>query len=195
LVVLCGPTAAWRTKAQASEPPVPGLFYARADVRPGLLGAAADFNSGQKLSGAGLSLGGDLMLGASLTARIAVGAALMFEASAAHVELTGGSVQQKRELLLGFLGPFIDARPWPSLGWHFGGAVGLARLTLQSIAEDPTTHHAEGYGAAFWLGHDFVVARTWSIGPLLKLTSVTAKDDDLSAVGYSIALGFAVLYH
>jgi hypothetical protein len=134
------------------------------------------------------------MVGGSLTPRLAVGATLMFEASAGDVDLTGTSSQQKRELLLGFLGPFIDAHPWSALGWHFGGAVGLARLTLQSLPADPTTHHADGYGAAFWLGHDFVVARSWSVGPLLKATGVTAKDADLSVVGYSIALGFAALY-
>ncbi|MGC4089796.1 MAG: hypothetical protein QM756_18310 [Polyangiaceae bacterium] len=94
------------------------------------------------------------------------------------------------------LGPFVDGFPRPNRGWHFGGTLGVARLTLGSTSAD-SRRNLHGIGGAFWLGNDFWVADDWSVGPLLKFTGALTKSDDpdMSAGSFSISLLFTALYH
>ncbi len=171
-------------------------FYLRGAVSIGSLGATLDDNSSYSLKGSGASLGFDLMVGGSPSVGVAVGGALILEGTASVSFDRGSTHAVDRSLSLAIIGPFIDGFPTPSRGWHFGGTVGLARLSVGSVSADQL-NHTNGLGGAFWLGNDLWVADDWSVGPLLKFTGALtrASSPDVSASSFSISIGFTGLFH
>lgn len=173
-------------------------FYVRASVGFGTLGATFDDNSstGQSLKGSGGGFGLDLMIGGSPAAGVAVGGALLAEGSAA-IEFDRGSFgSQDRSLSVAILGPFIDGFPSANRGWHLGGTLGFARLTVEDTSSDGLSK-TNGFGGAFWVGHDFWVADEWSVGPLLRFSGAltNGSDPDVHASAFAMTLLFTGLYH
>jgi hypothetical protein len=173
-------------------------FYARASIGIGSLSATVDDDSPSRdsLKGSGGSLHLNLLIGGSPSPGLAIGGALLAEGTAS-VDFDRNDVHVvDRSMSLAILGPFIDGFPRPSRGWHFGGTLGLARLSLGSTSLDKR-RDTNGIGGAFWLGNDFWVAEDWSVGPLLKFTGALTKasDPDISAGSFSISILFTALYH
>jgi hypothetical protein len=172
-------------------------FYARASVGFGSLGATFDDDSpsSQDLKGSGGGLAMDLMIGGSPAAGVAVGGALLAEGSAA-IEFERGSFTQDRSLTVAMLGPFIDGFPSPNRGWHLGGMLGFAHLAVEGSRNDDVSK-TNGFGGAFWVGHDFWVADEWSVGPLLRLSGAltNGKDPDVHASTFAVTVLFTGLYH
>lgn len=173
-------------------------FYLRASVGIGSLSATVDDKdaSGDDLHGGGGSLHLNLMIGGSPAPGLAVGGALLGEATASVDFDRDGRHAFDRPMSLLIVGPFVDGFPRPNRGWHFGGTLGLARLSLGSTSIDER-RDTNGIGGAFWLGNDFWVAPDWSVGPLLKFTGALtrANDPDITAGSFSISILFTALYH
>lgn len=170
-------------------------FYARVSVGFGSLGASFDDDhaSRRDLEGSGLSLGGDVMIGGSPSPGLAIGGALLGQGASPEFE-RGSAFSEDRGLSVFILGPFIDGFPNPVKGWHFGGMLGLAAVTIEDSAQDGI-QRTTGAGAAAWVGHDFWVADEWSMGPLLRLTGTVTEGDDARASSLSAMLLFTALCH
>jgi hypothetical protein len=173
-------------------------FYLRASVGFGTLHATFDDDSprGESLKGSGAGFGFDLMIGGSPAPGVAIGGALMGEGSAS-IEFERGSFSaEDRGVTAGMLGAFIDGFPSANKGWHLGGMLGLARLTVEDTSSDGLSETA-GLGGAFWVGHDFWVGDEWSVGPLLRFSGALTKgsDPDVNASTFAATLMFTGLYH
>lgn len=173
-------------------------FYLRASVGFGSLRAtfADDRVSNDSLEGAGASLHLNLLIGGSPSPGLALGGALLAESAASVDYDYNGRHAYDRSTSLLVLGPFVDGFPKPHRGWHLGGSLGLAQLSLGKTSLDDR-RQTYGVGGSFWLGGDFWVAPDWSVGPLLKFTGAVtgASDPDITAQSFSVALLFTVLYH
>jgi hypothetical protein len=173
-------------------------FYARISLGFGSLSGTFDDGhpSGEDLEGSSGALGFDVLIGGSPAPGVAIGGALIGE-GAASVDFDRGPLRsQDRSLSLGIIGPFIDGFPSPSRGWHLGGMLGLARLSIEDDSLDGI-EETLGFGGAFWLGHDFWVADDWSIGPLLRLSGALTRDSgpNVDASSFSVMFMFTGLYH
>lgn len=185
------------------SPPVPRSyhlhngFYARASVGFGSITAHFDDNdvSGRNLDGSGAALVGDLMIGGSPAEGVAIGGALLLEGSAS-IQFERGSQRADRSLSVGTLGAFIDGFPISNKGWHLGALAGFSRVNVENSSNDGL-RHTNGFGAAFWVGHDFWVGDEWSIGPMLRFSGAltNASDPSVRASTFGVSLLFTGLYH
>jgi hypothetical protein len=172
-------------------------FYLRASVGLGSLGATFDddHRSGKDLSGSGLSLGMDLMIGGTPSPGFTVGGALLAQGAFSANFDRDSDDEEDRSLSLLVVGPFVDGFPDANRGWHLGGMLGLASANIEDTSADGLSQTL-GVGGAFWLGHDFWVADEWSMGPMFRLTgTLTQGDDDAKASSLSAMFLFTALHH
>lgn len=176
-------------------------FYLRAAFGYGWLSVDHDYSGlrgDPNLEGAGSGLAADLWVGLGPAPGMAVGAGVSLT-QAFSVALSGGGYDAgEHSLLMGLAGPFFDAYPIATQGWHLGGLIGGALFTLDSGgAGGPDS--ALGFGGAIWGGYDFWVADEWSAGALLRFQAAAGKgsegaiDVDAAALGIGLTLG--VLYN
>ena len=195
-----------RTIDLSTPPPSPSMprayhlhngFYARVSAGFGSLSATFDDDvpSTQALKGSGGGLSMDLMIGGSPSPGVAIGGALLAEGSAA-VEFERAGFKEDRSLTVAIVGPFIDGFPAPHRGWHLGGLLGFAHVAIEDSRNDGVSK-TNGFGGAFWLGHDFWVADEWSVGPLLRFSGALTqgRERDVRASTFAVTLLFTGLYH
>jgi hypothetical protein len=167
-------------------------FYARVDGGLGtLLHTNISGTGGADVSASGLTLGYDLLLGGSIAPGFTLGGTLLGSLQlSGNWEASGRSVSTASLDTL-IIGPFAEGYPNPEGGLHFGGALGLARAGLDL----PGGIAAYGVGGAFWAGSDVWVAPDWSIGGLLRLDALYAKDNDAKVSSIGLTLMFSVLFN
>lgn len=187
----------------APAPPVPRSyrmhdgFYLRGSVGFGSLGASFDTDDPRgDVSGAGFSLGLDLMIGGSPSPGLALGGALLAQGAFSAEFERDDQWAGDRSLSVVLLGPFIDGFPRANKGWHFGGMMGLATANIEEDGADGLNRTA-GFGGAAWFGHDFWVADEWSVGPMFRLTGTLTRDGDrdVNASTFSALFLFTALHH
>jgi hypothetical protein len=186
-----------------SQPPPPPLgqrtyhwhdgFYARVDGGLGtLLHTNVSRDGAADVSASGLTLDYDLLLGGSIAPGFTLGGTVLGSLQlSGHWEASGLSVSTAA-LNTFIIGPFAEGYPNPEGGLHFGGALGLAHAGLDLPGSNLS---AFGVGGAFWAGSDVWVAPDWSIGGLLRLDALYAKDGDISASSIGLSLMFSVLFN
>jgi hypothetical protein len=177
-------------------------FYLRASL--GFGDYRASFSDGNRpnldFSEHGNSLSIDLLIGGSPSPGVSLGGGLLLE------PLFGADYEQNslgRGSHGGFstlVGPFIDAFPDVSKGWHLGGLIGIAAQSFQNVnSTGSDSHRAAGIGGAAWFGYDFWVAGEWAVGPQLRLmgmrTSDTKSAEDVSAFARSFTLGLSAVFN
>jgi hypothetical protein len=190
-----------------STPPPPPLvgrtyhqhqgFYLRVAGGLGaILGASADFEGGSFDSN-GMTLNLEVLVGGSPGPGFSIGVG-----GVANLQLSGdweledGVGTDSADMTTFIIGPFADGYPAPNGGWHFGGLLGLASVSLQQPGGDDSTS-AIGVGGEAWAGYDFWVAPEWSLGGSLKFDAfrATNSDEDLTISGIGTSLNFTVLYN
>lgn len=173
-------------------------FYFRGSVGFGSLRATFDDDhpSGSDLSGAGLSLGMDLMVGGSPSPGLALGGALLAQGAFSTEFDRGSASSEDRSLSVYLIGPFVDGFPIATQGWHLGGMIGLAGSSIEDSDSDAVSDTV-GFGGAAWVGHDFWVADEWSMGPMIRATGTLTQDadSDANASTLSLLFLFTVLNH
>lgn len=190
-----------------TEPPAPKVqrsyrlhdgFYIRGSVGLGSLGATFDDDHPSRgdLSGSGLSMGADLMVGGSPSPGLALGGALLAQGAFSAEFERGSEFAEDRSLSVYLIGPFLDGFPVPTKGWHLGGMIGIAGLTIEE-SEDDAVSETFGFGGSAWFGHDFWVADEWSMGPMLRLTGTLTQDseNDANSSSLSLLVLFTAAYH
>ncbi|MEO7035463.1 MAG: hypothetical protein ABI548_16165 [Polyangiaceae bacterium] len=145
----------------------------------------------------GGSMSLDLLIGGSPSPGVSIGGALLLEPLFGADYDRGGSGTHGGFATL--VGPFIDAFPDTTKGWHLGGLLGLAGQSFQSLNNDGATRRAGGIGGAAWFGYDFWVAGEWAIGPQIRVmgmrTTDTHSNEDISAWARSFTLGISAVFN
>lgn len=173
-------------------------FYLRISLGAGASrGTVEDTGVEGKLSGGGAAL--DLWLGGTPAAGLVIGGGVSANAvDEPRIELDGSS-ERARETSWGqgLLGLFVDYYPNDAQGFHFGGMIGAATMTLDNRLADEQSNQ-NGAGAALFLGYDAWVGDQWSLGGLLRVmaTSTTDRDDsDIKGTSQSLSFMLTALHH
>lgn len=172
-------------------------FYLRVNLGVTALSNDYDLPSGSAESHGG-TLAMDLLIGGTPSKGLAIGGALLGEAGVSHSVEQGGR-SAEANVSYSMIGPFVDGFFDHKGGFHMGGAVGLAALSVKGLETQGETDTLTGFGGAAWLGYDAWVAEEWSIGGLLRaggaITQKKNDSGDLSASSLSFGLMLSVLYH
>jgi hypothetical protein len=179
-------------------------FYLRASVGFGYYyGNFSDGNSPNlDFNEHGGSMSLDLLLGGSPSPGLSLGGGLLVDPLfGAEYSRDGNSLGSHAGVSM-LLGPFIDAFPEPTKGWHLGGLIGLAGQGFHNVNVTSTTDaraRALGIGGAAWFGYDFWVASEWAAGPQFRAmgayTSNTKAGQDISSFASSFDLGISVVFN
>lgn len=166
-------------------------FYLRGSVGGGVIGVSLNPEPGYPEHDddeAGVSA--ELLAGGSFFRGVALGGALLLDL-APSMDL-GSRNLEGADAPVGILllGPFVDAFPDPESGWHFGGTLGFAGASLQTV--DSSHHRLAGFGGAIWAGNDFVASGDFRVGARLRLVHTQTRGDagevDLNASTLAAAL-------
>lgn len=195
----------------STEAPLPAVqrtyhfhegFYLRASVGFGYYyGSFSDGNRpNSDFSEHGGTMSADLLIGGSPSPGVSLGGGVLVD------PLFGASYQQNgREVgnhggVSMLIGPFADAFPDATKGWHLGGLIGFANMSFHNVnAVDEGRQRAIGIGGAAWFGYDFWVAPEWAAGPQFRAmgmtTSGTHSGEDISAFASSFDIGVSVVFN
>lgn len=146
------------------------------------------------LSGSGL--GFDVLAGGSPSPGFVIGGGLVVnQLFSADLEPVAGA-RSAHDVQSGLVGVFVDGFPKPNAGWHLGGLVGLASVTVKDGGGAEKTG---GLGGAIWGGYDAWVGDEWSLGALLRFTATRTTGGeaplDVAASHGNLALMLTALYH
>jgi hypothetical protein len=177
-------------------------FYLRMSLGVGVLSASVDQDAADlaDFSAGGGALALDVLVGGSPSPGLAVGGALLLHrGSSGDVDIDGEQVNATTQLGLGLLGAFVDGFPDPDGGFHFGGALGLAGVSVDIGEGEPGEHNGGGLGGAAWVGWAVWVAPEWSMGADLRFAGAITRDENGGATqdarSGSITVLFSTLYH
>jgi hypothetical protein len=100
-----------------------------------------------------------------------------------------------RESQLSMLAVMGDVYPNPSGGFHIGGAIGLASLTVRNDSDPATTKHDEsGLGLSAHVGYEWWVGNYWGLGGLLRFTYAGTKGDYGGGTATDKMTAFCILF-
>jgi hypothetical protein len=160
-------------------------FYMRLAIGGGALSSTDDVGGGRlslDIKGAGPAF--DMMFGGTLSGGVVLGGGMVFQqATKPTYKFLNTEAKSENNVSFGVLGPFIDWFPDPKGGFHFGGLLGAAILTVDdasgtsSSSSSTTTASASGTGGALFGGYDVWVADQWSLGVLLRAAAGSTKTD------------------
>ncbi len=183
-------------------------FYLRMALGAGALGVTAktDPDSGSEVKYSGGGAGMDLAIGGTLDPGIVLGGEFVFQqAVKPDVSVNGNKIGSlTSNLNFGILGPFIDWFPNPETGFHFGGFLGSAVVTMSDQNGNTNSNSLNGWGGGVHVGYDFWVAQQWSLGVLGKFYGASLHDNNASNNSGNVkvtenasafTLSFSVLYH
>jgi hypothetical protein len=173
-------------------------FYLRVSLGIGALGSDYDLEPASAESNGG-TLALDVLVGGTPAKGLALGGALLNEAGVSHSVKSGGRSLGDTNVRFSLLGPFVDGFFDPKGGFHMGGAVGLAALSIEDLSAEGETDTLTGFGGAAWAGYDAWVADEWAIGGLIRagggITKKSADAGDITASTFSLGLMLTVLNH
>lgn len=178
-------------------------FYLRMSLGGGYIGSTV---SQSGLPDVTLSGGGgafDLMIGGTPTPGLVIGGALLGNtAPNPSFERNGKQQDVNATMSFGVIGPFVDGFPDPKGGFHVGGTLGFAGMTLEdNESGSSATTTFSGYGAGVWVGYAAWIAPQWSMGGMLRLTGArtehasTSTEPRQTADVRAITILFTALYH
>lgn len=151
------------------------------------------------ISGGGVAA--DIAIGGSPVPGVTIGGEYLFQQIVKpSISINGGPSQTAdNNANFGLIGPFIDWYPNPEGGFHFGGTLGLAVLTVSDPSTGETKAADRGAGGALGIGYDFWVGRQLSLGILGKFFGGSVSHEVGNGVTekYAISGGsllFSILY-
>jgi hypothetical protein len=109
-----------------------------------------------------------------------------------------GENRDKGSGILFAIGPFIDYFPDPKGGFHLGGSAGVGGVQIDAKPFDnDDARMASGSSLGAFVGYDFWVSQSWSLGIDAHYMSVRAKhpDGNWKAKADSFGLGITGLYY
>ena len=177
-------------------------FYLRASVGFGYYyGSFSDGNrTNLDFNQHGGSMSLDLLIGGSPSPGLSLGAGILVDPLFGTEYSREGHELGSHGGVSMLIGPFIDAFPAPTKGWHLGGLIGLAGQSFQNVnATSDGRQRAAGIGGAAWFGYDFWVASEWAAGPQFRAmgayTSDTKSGEDVTSFASSFDLGVSIVFN
>lgn len=173
-----------------------GGGYLWSEFSPGLL-AANDLN--------GRSGAFDLMLGGTPSDGLVVGAGGWFNGMDHRRAYRKGFEEEEVEgevpwgsIGVGAIGPFLDYYPRPRGGFHVGGMVGFAGISVDGpgMTSDAVRDSAGGALGA-WIGFDGWVGKQWSLGGQVRYLGVVSENEieDWQGRADTLTLSFTAVFH
>jgi|SRR6188768_558097 len=177
-------------------------FYLRGSVGFGYYyGSFTDHNRVQQdFSEHGGTMSLDLLIGGSPSPGISLGLGIMADPLfGASYNQNGREVGNHGGVSL-LAGPFLDAFPDATKGWHLGGLIGVAGQGFENVnVSGGGRQRAIGIGGAAWFGYDFWVAPEWAAGPQFRAMGMSAtstkEGEDISVFASSFDLGISVVFN
>jgi hypothetical protein len=177
-------------------------FYLRASVGFGYYyGSFTDGNRpNADFSRHGGSMSADLLIGGSPSPGVSIGGGLLVDPlfGAAYRREDGREIGNHGGIST-LIGPFIDAFPDATKGWHLGGLIGLAGMGYQNVNGCQCRERGIGFGGAAWFGYDFWVAPEWAAGPQFRAMGMTTSNthggENISAFASSFDVGVSVVFN
>jgi hypothetical protein len=183
-------------------------FYLRLSVGGGTMGTSGTFDpdDGSSFDTRGGCVSFDIAVGGSPVPGLVIGGNYAFqEAFKPRLTLSSSSFSTERDAdvntVFGLVGPFVDWFPDPRSGFHVGGTLGFAVLTIADENGNVDNGVSErGFGGALRVGYDFWVDSQWSLGVVGQFVGGRVSGDSVNSVTErdsvgSFAVLFTALYH
>lgn len=174
-------------------------FYARMSLGTGPMTTLFSDELLEQSRVTGASSGLDVLLGGTPLKGFVVGGGLLCNGMESDDVRRADSLRTRdAEPAIGLcaLGPMVDYFPDAKRGLHVGGLLGVAALGIDAPGfDDEDAPVAAGGAIGLWVGHDWWVAREWSLGVSFRYLGVAVQnpDDDWSGAADSFTLSFTAL--
>lgn len=174
-------------------------FYARMSLGTGPMTTLFSDGLLEQSRVTGASSGFDVLLGGTPLKGFVVGGGLLCNGMGSEDVQRADSIRSRdAEPAIGLcaLGPMVDFFPDAKRGLHVGGLLGVAALGIDAPGFDDDAPPAAAGGAiGLWVGHDWWVAREWSLGVSFRYLGIAVEnpDDDWSGAADSFTLSFTAL--
>jgi hypothetical protein len=176
-------------------------FYLRMSVGGGTMGTSGNFDpdNGATFDTRGGCVALDIAIGGTPAPGFVIGGDYAFqEAFRPHLKFRSASISTDQDAnantVFGLFGAFVDWFPDPRGGFHLGGTLGFAIL---SIADDSgnvdNTVSEGGVGGAFRIGYDAWVSSQWSLGVLGQFVGGRVSADTHSVTERDSVASFSLL--
>lgn len=177
-------------------------FYLRMSLGGGYIGGTVSQAGAPDITLSGGGGAFDLLIGGTPAPGVVIGGAILGN-TAPNPSFAVDDQQQdvSAQLTFGLAGPFIDGFTDPKGGFHVGGMLGGAGLSLDDNSGGASSTTFSGYGAGMWVGYAAWIASDWSLGGMLRLTgartvhAATETTPRLTASARAITILFTALYH
>jgi hypothetical protein len=147
----------------------------------------------------GGSFEADVSAGGAIKPGLIIGGSLFIEQVASpKVTYNGEDINADVSVgTFGLIGPMIDWYPQAHGGFHLGGTIGGARITMKDSSGNLKSNQPVGGGGIFFIGYDWWVAQEWSLGVQAQLTGAALFDssDDVDHDFASGGITFSVVYN
>jgi len=147
----------------------------------------------------GGSFQGDLAGGWAIEPGLIIGGELYIEQVAnPTVTVAGRNVGTDVSVgTLTMLGPYIDWYLDPHKGFHFGGMIGGARLTMKDSADNKLSNDPIGGGGMAFVGYEWWAAEQWAVGVQGQFAVASMNDSSANTrhTWISGGLVFSVTYN
>lgn len=135
-------------------------------------------NVGYDATATGGTFASELGIGGALLPGLILGGALYGETMVNPTVTVAGFPAASNVSVgtLGMIGPFLEWYPNPERGFHLGGAVTAARITLSDSAGNITNNSIVGGGLVFDIGYEWWLADEWGLGVMGRLIGAGLSD-------------------
>lgn len=155
-------------------------FYLRLGAGVGGFGDSMQVQGSGVYSGTATGGTGSLELGldGAIKPGLIIGGAVYSETMVnPTISINGLNVASDYQVgTLGLLGPFIEWYLNPNKGFHLGGALCAARITLSDDKGVIQTNSILGGGAVVDIGYEWAIADAWGIGVMGRLIGAGLSD-------------------
>jgi hypothetical protein len=178
-------------------------FYLRLGLGGGSMGTSASFDpdDGSTFETSGGCLAFDIAVGGTPVPGFVIGGDYAFqEAFKPHFKVRTSSRSAEGDgntnTVFGLLGVFTDWFPNPRGGFHLGGTLGFAVLSVADENGNLDNSRSEnGFGGALRIGYDAWVSRDWSLGVLGQFVGGRVGSDTSNSVSERDSVAtFSVLF-
>ncbi len=140
-----------------------------------ILGVAVGAFDGEAQGG---SFQGDLAAGWTVTKGLVIGGELYIEQVAnPKITFSGRSVSSDVSVgTLTMFGPVVDWYLNPHKGFHFGGMLGVARITMQDKSNNKLDNQPIGGGGVAFVGYEWWIGKQWAAGVQGQFAAASMND-------------------
>ncbi len=135
-------------------------------------------NVGYDGTATGGTFASELGIGGAVAPGLIIGGALYGESMVNPTVTVAGFAQASNVQVgtLGMIGPFVEWYLNPERGFHLGGALTAARITLSDSNGNVTNNAIVGGGLVFDVGYEWWIGQQWGLGVMGRLIGAGLSD-------------------